>query len=120
MDIESKIAALKLKFQINPKIPIKEIEHEVRALMALGVRCRRLRDEVGLGNYAIYKIRKQSGLARKSRPHAKLREVNLINPMAVTPAPARPEITFSLWREKGGIKICVDRSEIAAILKGVL
>lgn len=117
MDIESKLAALKIKFQANPKIPLKEIEPEVRALISLGVRCRRLRDEVGLGNYAIYKIRKQAGLTRRPRPHEKFREVNLI---AAPPAPVRQEIIVSLWRDKGGIKMCIDRSEIAAILKAVL
>lgn len=120
MDIESRVTALKLKIQANPKVPLKEIEPEIRELISLGVQCRRLRDEVGVGNYAIYKLRKEAGLSRRPRPHAKLREVKVIDVQPKLPAQLRQGFTVSLSRDNGGIKISGERSEILAILKGIL
>jgi len=118
MNIETRLEALKARVVENPNIPTKEIEQEVRELMALGVRCRRFSDEVGLSQYIIYKIRKVAGLSRPPRPHNKFREVAVaVSPAAdVTPA----GITIKIARVKGEVKITGSSSDIAAVLKGIL
>jgi len=120
VDVESRIQALKLRVAENPKITTKEVEEEVRALMAFGVRCRRFSDEVGLSNYIIYKIRKDAGISRPPRPHKKFHEVK-VKPEPSTESVAQAsEITIKIIRERGGLKITGTRLDIAALVKGIL
>jgi len=120
MDIESRLQALKVRVVANPDISVKELEQEVRELMAAGVRCRRFSDEVGLSNYTIYKIRKLAGISRPPRPHKKFREIRVI-PSAIENAPAMSAgITIKLIRVKGELKVTGSSADVAALLRGIL
>jgi len=121
VDIESRVQALKTRVAENPKIPVSEIEQEVRELMLLGVRCRQFSDEVGLSNYVIYKIRKAAGISRPSRPHKKFREVRVVTgPPRELASPVTFDVSVKITKEKGWLKIIGRQSEVAAILKEIL
>lgn len=121
MDIDSRIQALKARVADNPKIAVKEIEQEVRELMSLGVRCRRFSDEVGLSNYVIYKIRQAAGISRPPRPHKKFREVRVVPALPrESAAPVTLEVSIKIIKEKSGLRITGEHSDVAALLKGIL
>jgi len=121
VDIDSRIQTLKARVAANPRIPVKEIELEVRELMLLGVRCRRFRGEVGLSNYVIYKIRKDAGISRPTRAHKKFREVRVVSALPrESAAPVTVDVSIKITREKGGLKITGRQPEVAALLKEIL
>jgi hypothetical protein len=121
VDIDSRIQALKIRVAENPKIPVNEIEQEVRELMSLGVRCRRFGDEVGLSNYVIYKIRKAAGISRPPRARKKFREVRVAPALQCeSTRPTALEVSVTIVKEKSGLRITGEHSEVAVLLKGIL
>jgi len=121
VDVEARVQALKLRVAGNPNIKAKDVEEEVRALMALGVRCRRFSDEVGLSNYVIYKIRKDAGIARPPRPHKKFREVKLkAEPVPAESEPVTFNITIKLIQDDRSLEVTGECMDVAALVRGVL